>query len=59
MLDGLQNVMSTGDKAALAPLGMIEPGDVAGAIAGLLAPASRWVSRTSLVIDSGLTLHVR
>lgn len=59
MLDGLQNVMSTGDKAALAPLGMIEPDDVAGAIAWLLAPASRWVSRTSLVIDSGLTLHVR
>jgi len=59
MLDGLQNVMSTGDKAALAPLGMIEPADVAGAIAWLLAPASRWVSRTSLVIDSGLTLHVR
>jgi NAD(P)-dependent dehydrogenase (short-subunit alcohol dehydrogenase family) len=59
MLDGLQNVMSTDDKAALAPLGMIEPGDVAGAIAWLLAPASRWVSRTSLVIDSGLTLHVR
>lgn len=59
MLDGLQNVMSTGDKAALAPLGMIEPDDVAGAIAWLLAPASRWVSRSTLVIDSGLTLHVR
>lgn len=59
MLDGLQNVMNTGDKAALAPLGMIEPDDVAGAIAWLLAPASRWVSRTTLVIDAGLTLHVR
>ncbi|WP_332879132.1 SDR family NAD(P)-dependent oxidoreductase [Massilia sp. S19_KUP03_FR1] len=59
MLEGLQNVMNTGDKAALAPLGMIEPDDVAGAIAWLLVPASRWVSRTSLVIDAGLTLHVR
>jgi NAD(P)-dependent dehydrogenase (short-subunit alcohol dehydrogenase family) len=59
MLDGLQGVMSPQDKAALAPLGIIEPGDVAASIAWLLAPASRWVSRTSLVIDSGLTLHVR
>ena len=59
MLDGLQNVMNTGDKAALAPLGLIEPHDVAGAIAWLLVPASRWVSRTTLVIDAGLTLHVR
>lgn len=59
MLDGLQGVMSPQDKAALAPLGIIEPADVAASIAWLLAPASRWVSRTSLVIDSGLTLHVR
>lgn len=59
MLDGLQSVMNTDDKAALAPLGIIDPDDVAGAIAWLLAPASRWVSRTSLVIDAGLTLHVR
>lgn len=59
LLDGLQNVMNPTDKAALAPLGMIDADDVAGAIAWLLAPASRWVSRTSLVIDAGLTLHVR
>jgi NAD(P)-dependent dehydrogenase (short-subunit alcohol dehydrogenase family) len=59
MLDGLQGVMSPQDKAALAPLGIIEPADVAASIAWLLSPASRWVSRTSLVIDSGLTLHVR
>ncbi|UVW27865.1 SDR family NAD(P)-dependent oxidoreductase [Massilia sp. H6] len=59
MLDGLQGVMSPNEKAGLAPLGIIEPGDVAASIAWLLAPASRWVSRTSLVIDSGLSLHVR
>lgn len=59
MLDGLQGVMNTQDKVELAPLGVIEPDEVAGAIAWLLAPASRWVSRTSLVIDAGLTLHVR
>lgn len=42
-----------------APLGAIAPDDVAAGIAYLLAPASRWVSRTSLVIDGGLSLHVR
>lgn len=42
-----------------APLGAIGVDDVAAGIAYLLAPASRWVSRTSLVIDGGLSLHVR
>lgn len=42
-----------------APLGAIGADDVAAGIAYLLAPASRWVSRTSLVIDGGLSLHVR
>lgn len=59
MLDGLQAVMNTQDKMELAPLGVIEPEEIAAGIAWLLAPASRWVSRTSLVIDAGLTLHVR
>lgn len=59
MLEGLQGVMNTQDKMELAPLGVIEPDEIAAGIAWLLAPASRWVSRTSLVIDAGLTLHVR
>lgn len=42
-----------------APLGAVGPDDVAAGIAYLLAPASRWVSRTSLVVDGGLSLHVR
>ena len=42
-----------------APLGAIGADDVAGSIVYLLAPASRWVSRTSLVVDGGLSLHVR
>ena len=58
MLDGLQAVMNTQEKTALSPLGAIEPGEVAAGIAWLLAPASRWVSRTTLVIDGGLTLHI-
>lgn len=58
MMDGLQNVMDS-DKLLLAPLGTIEPEDVAAGIAWLLAPASRWVSRTALKIDAGMTLHMR
>lgn len=42
-----------------APLGQVEACDVAAGIVYLLAPASRWVSRASLVIDAGLSLHVR
>ena len=58
MMDGLQNVMDS-DKLLLAPLGTIAPEDVAAGIAWLLAPASRWVSRTALKIDAGMTLHMR
>jgi NAD(P)-dependent dehydrogenase (short-subunit alcohol dehydrogenase family) len=59
MLHGLQSVISMQDKIELTPLGTIEAADVAAGIAYLLAPASRWVSRTSLTIDGGLSLHVR
>ena len=59
MLGGLQSAVSLDDKLALTPLGTIEAADIAAGIAYLLAPASRWVSRTSLVIDGGLRLHVR
>ena len=59
MLAGLQAVVSMQDKIDLTPLGKIDADDVAGGIAFLLAPASRWISRTALVIDGGLSLHVR
>ncbi|MDQ2822609.1 MAG: SDR family oxidoreductase [Pseudomonadota bacterium] len=59
MMDGLQDVMNGTDMMQLAPLGIIEPEDVAATIAWLLAPAARWVSRTSLTIDAGLILHMR
>lgn len=59
MMEGLQNVMNSADKMQLAPLGTIAPADVAAGIAWLLAPASRWVSRTALKIDAGLTLYMR
>jgi NAD(P)-dependent dehydrogenase (short-subunit alcohol dehydrogenase family) len=58
MLDGLQAVMNMEEKTSLSPLGLIEPDEIAAGIAWLLVPASRWVSRTTLVIDGGLTLHI-
>jgi NAD(P)-dependent dehydrogenase (short-subunit alcohol dehydrogenase family) len=59
MLEGLQSTMSMGGAREPAALGTIEADDVAAGIGYLLAPASRWVSRASLVIDGGLSLHVR
>jgi NAD(P)-dependent dehydrogenase (short-subunit alcohol dehydrogenase family) len=47
------------DTPGPAPLGKVSAGDIAAGIVYLLAPASRWVSRTSLVIDGGMSLHVR
>ncbi|WP_426110122.1 SDR family NAD(P)-dependent oxidoreductase [Massilia sp. PWRC2] len=59
MLAGLNKVMGMQDKLDLTPLGHIDADDVAGGIAFLLTPASKWISRVSLVIDGGLILHVR
>ncbi|MDB5961241.1 MAG: oxidoreductase [Massilia sp.] len=59
MLAGLQAGVSMAAAQAPAALGAIEADDVAGPIVYLLAPASRWVSRASLVVDAGLSLHVR
>lgn len=59
MMDGLRSVMNSDSKMEMAALGPIEPDDVAAGIVYLLAPASRWVSRTSVPIDAGLTLHHR
>ena len=44
--------------AALAPLGIGTVQDAAGAAVFLLSDASRWVSRTTLTADGGLTLRV-
>ncbi len=59
MLAGLQAVVSMQDKIELTPLGPIGADDIAGGVAFLLSPASRWISRAALVIDGGLSLHVR
>jgi NAD(P)-dependent dehydrogenase (short-subunit alcohol dehydrogenase family) len=59
MLDKLQNISSLQDKVELTPLGTIEAADIANGIAFLLTPASRWITRSALLIDGGLSLHVR
>ncbi|WP_442783715.1 SDR family NAD(P)-dependent oxidoreductase [Collimonas fungivorans] len=59
MLEKLQGVSSIESKVDLVPLGAIEATDIANGIAYLLAPASRWVTRSSLVIDGGLSLRAR
>ncbi|WP_295526928.1 SDR family oxidoreductase [uncultured Pseudacidovorax sp.] len=57
MLDGLATGgLNTDDYAALAPLGMGEPQDVALAAVFYLADASRWITRNYFVIDGGLTV---
>jgi NAD(P)-dependent dehydrogenase (short-subunit alcohol dehydrogenase family) len=59
MLEKLQSMPSLKDKFELSDLGSISPADVAMGIAYLISPASRWVTRSSLVIDGGISLHVR
>jgi len=59
MLEKLRNVSSLQNMSDLTPLGNIEATDIAPGIAYLLAPASRWVTRSGLVIDGGIVLHIR
>lgn len=59
MLDGLQGVSSLQGKIELSELGRIEATDIAPGIVYLLSPASRWVSRSVLVVDGGLCIHIR
>ncbi|WP_295954364.1 SDR family oxidoreductase [Rhodoferax sp.] len=59
MLTALASTADMQDKLDLTPLGTIEPSDVAHGIGYLLAPASRWVTRSSLLIDGGLSLPMR
>lgn len=59
MLEKLQGVAALKDKIDLAPLGTISAEEVAHSVGYLLSPAARWVTRSTLVVDSGLSLHVR
>lgn len=59
MLASLQAGIDLNAAGAGAALGNIEADDVAGSIVYLLSPASGWVSRATVVVDAGLSLHVR
>ena len=59
MLDGLNNSgPSIEENYALAPLGLGEPEDVANAAVFFLSDASRWITRTTLQLDGGLTSRI-
>lgn len=59
MFDRLTATTSVDDFVKLAPLGLIEPEEVAPSVVYLLSQASRWVTRSNLVVDSGLTIPMR
>ena len=59
MLEKLSATTSIAEYLKLVPLGVIEPEEVASCIVYLLSSASRWVTRSTLVVDGGLTIPVR
>lgn len=59
MFDQLATTTSVADMVRLAPLGLIEPEEVATCVTYLLSEGSCWVTRTNLVVDSGLTIPMR
>ena len=59
MFETLSTYSSLPENLKLAALGQIEPEEIASSIVYLLSPAARWVTRSSLIIDSGLTLGIR
>lgn len=59
LLDRLNtNVASIEANYDWAPLGLGNPSDVANAIVFFLSDASRWVTRTTLQVDGGLTCRI-
>lgn len=59
MLSALGSAVNMEGNMALSPLGNIVPGDIAQGVAYLLSGASRWITRSTLTIDGGITLPVR
>ncbi len=59
MLQGLGTMIDMDKQAALTPLGKLVSADIANGIIYLLSPASRWVTRSVLTIDGGLSLGMR
>lgn len=59
LLERLGNSADMSEKIGLTPLGAILPEHIAPAAAWLLSPASRWITRTTLTLDGGLSLPIR
>jgi NAD(P)-dependent dehydrogenase (short-subunit alcohol dehydrogenase family) len=59
MLKGLSGSMAVDDKFAYTPLGRTTAEQVAPGVTYLLSPASRWVTRSVLTIDGGLSVPMR
>lgn len=52
--------LDLGDRqTALTPLGLAVADDIAPSVAYLLAPASRWITRSTLTVDGGLGIAMR
>jgi NAD(P)-dependent dehydrogenase (short-subunit alcohol dehydrogenase family) len=59
MLQRLNQAFDMSEKVSLTPLGTITPEDIAPAAAWLLSSASRWITRSTLTLDGGLSLPMR
>jgi NAD(P)-dependent dehydrogenase (short-subunit alcohol dehydrogenase family) len=59
MLTKLKSTVLSNEKVDLTPLGSVAASDVANGMVYLLSPASRWATRSALVIDGGLSLPMR
>lgn len=59
MFDQLAKTTKLDDLTSIAPLGIIDPNHIASSAIYLLSPASRWVTRSTLIVDGGLTMSVR
>lgn len=59
MLNKLGTSANMDDKIGLTPLGRIAPEDIANGAVYLLSAASRWITRSTLTIDGGISLPIR
>jgi short-subunit dehydrogenase len=59
MLDKLSSTTAVNEMVKLAPLGLIKPEEVASSLVYLLSTASKWITRSNLVIDAGFSIPAR